>query len=173
MATVVKQPSEIRDLSFNLAALIAQGATLMSAAAFACRNLTPPLTTTLAAAASIDATTLSLTVNPGVGARVIVNPSGGTEESFKVSAISGTGPFTATITPSVEFSHSSGETCNYHPGASTRVLTSTVAVISGTQAIFRLRRGTSGQTYTVSVIGVCSNGEEIEDEVTVTITDIY
>jgi hypothetical protein len=74
--------------------------------------------------------------------------------------------------PHIEFGHANGESLNYEPGVSSRLLVSTTATIAGTVAKLRLRRGAAGQTYRVSCLGVCDNGEEIEDEVDVEVTEL-
>jgi hypothetical protein len=150
VGTTVKQPGETRDFAFELAALL-DGETLDDAAVFVSRVASG--STTLAALASIGDTTVSLTANPGIGALLTLNPAGPNREVLKVSGISGTGPFTATVNPTVEFGHSNGETVTYEPGATGRLLVSPTPTILGSAAIVRGRKGASGQQYRATMLG--------------------
>lgn len=168
MAT--KTPSEERILPFLLAAYIPSGASLVSATGFASRKIAG-ISTTLAANMSIEDGTASLAASPGVGALLTIDP-GATEEKFKVVGISGLGPFTCTLSHTAEFAHSSGAVVNYEPGQSSRFLVSTAATIVGSQALLNCRFGADGQTYRVSVIGVLDNGEEVELEQDVVVSEL-
>jgi hypothetical protein len=160
--TEEKQPSEIMDLAFGFGANL-DGGTLSSAVGYVAREST--LTTTLAASSAAEDSTLSLTANPGVGALITVNPSApltGTKEIFTVTAVGGSGPYSCTILPTAEFAHSNGETVEYWPGESSRMLVSSTASIVSDEAILRARRGDSSETYLVKVLGTTSLSEVLQ-----------
>jgi hypothetical protein len=158
--TATKQVDEVRDLSFNFGASAAlANSALQSAVGFVSRDAA--VGTTLAALAAIGAPTIQLTANPGVGSLLTVNPSGSNQEKLLVSGISGAGPYVCTVNPSPDFTHSNGEAITYEPGVTSRLFTSATASITGTQAIFRARRGAAGQRYRMTVLATLANTEVV------------
>lgn len=165
----VKQPSETRDHPFDFAQNLGS-ATLVSVVGYASHVAT--LSTTLNLAASAEAATLELVAHPGIGARLVVNPSGPNEEVLYVSAVSGVGPYVATIHPTTEFAHSGGETVSYDMGESTRILVSTTPTPSGSEAVFRSRRGDSGERYRLSAVAPLSSGEILQHTGFLDVTEV-
>ena len=160
-STVPIQVDEVRDLAYQYIDVVAlAGSDLSSAIAFVSRESS--LSTTLAGAAAIGDTNLSLTANPGVGALLTLNPTGSNQEKLKVSGVSGSGPYACTVNPTPDFSHSSGETIFYEPGVSSRLLTTTTGTVTGTQTYFRKRRGVAGQIYRMTVLGTLLNAEVVQ-----------
>ena len=104
--TKIKQPSEQVFVAANFEKLLNEshqaGATLSPGTTFAL--LTTTTTTTLDSLAAAEAGTISLVADPGVGAMLVIEPSGFPEQVY-VSAVTGSGPFTATITPTLEEQH--------------------------------------------------------------------
>jgi hypothetical protein len=165
MADRKKSPREVRKILFELAQIISPETTLSSVVVYASRKVT--LATTVGAGGiSPEATAIDLNANPGIGALVIVNPgSMSNEETFKIISVSGSSaPFTCGITPSAEMTHAGAEAVNYEPGVSTPLLVDDTPTVVGTGATLLVQQGADGQTYRLSMIGTCSNGEIIEHE---------
>lgn len=68
-----------------------------------------PASTTLAAAAAAGASSVSLTASVAAGSWVVIG-SGLTQESHKVTAVTGTGPYSATLDFALRFAQASGAT---------------------------------------------------------------
>jgi hypothetical protein len=157
-STVTKQPSETRKIAVDFSPYTDKyNTTLLSAIAFIARQVTIG-TTVASPGASAGATSLPLTVHPGVGALLTVNPDGPNREKLLVSAVSGTGPYTCTVSP-LQFAHSGEEPTNYYPGVSPRVLVSTSADVTTPEAVFTARRGQAAQTYHAVVLGTLADGQ--------------
>jgi hypothetical protein len=171
-STVTKQPSETRKIAVDFSPYTDKyNTTLVSAIAFIARQTS--VGTTLAAGASAGAVSLSLTVHPGVGALLTVNPAGPNQEKLLVSAVSGSapGPYTCTVSP-LQFAHSNGEATNYYPGVSPRVLVSTSADVTTPEAVFTARRGQAAQTYHAVVLGTLADGQVRQKSFTLTMPEL-
>lgn len=168
--TVTKQPGETRDVAVDFAEYtMAFGTTLTSAVAFVSRSSTA--NTTLSSGASAGASTLVLVANPGVGALLTVNPGGPNQEKLYVSSVTVSGTTTATVSP-LQFTHSGAENVTYQPGLNTRLLVSATATITGTEAIFRVRRGAAGQGYRLAVFGTLADGQVVQKTITLDMPEL-
>jgi hypothetical protein len=167
-----KTPMESRLVPFNMDALIASGASLTSVQAFASRTL-PLRGTTLFADVAVGATTIELNADPKAGALLIIEPGSGSEETLKVVSVSGASvPFLATVTPPAWSTHSATGSVNYEDGVSARLLVDDTPTPSATSVTVQLQKGAHGQIYRISVVGTCNNGEVVEDEMQLTVTDV-
>jgi hypothetical protein len=157
-----------------MSALMSDGAILVSPAqAFASRKVTPLLATTLSANIVAEDSTVQMAADVGIGAMITVNPGGLTEEIFKVSNVTGASPpFTATITPTAEFPHTSGDSVTYEPGVSSRLLVDDTPATVDPQIILEVWHGADGQTYRVSAVATCDNGELVELEGDLVVTEL-
>ena len=175
--TMEKNPQEIVDATFDMSENVPQGAAVATANVYASRKANanpsiPDLTTSLSSGASADATSVSLGANPGVGAYLLINPSGTNEELVLVIAVSGTGPFTATVDPALANPHISGEQVTYEPGQSSLVLASTTASLPSANVLgFRAQRGVSGRTYRFFFLGNLDTGAKLRGELLLSITE--
>jgi hypothetical protein len=170
--STLKAPSELRKLPFLFAELIPAGASLVSGVGYASRIAAGFATTLSAGTQSAESATLNLQADPKAGSLITVNPGGGTEEKFKVSAVSGSSaPFGCTLSHTTEFDHS-GDNVTFEPGVSSRILVSPTATIVGSQAFLDAQFGADGQSYRISVVATLSNGEQVELEQTMVVTEI-
>lgn len=171
MAERQKGPRERRLLPFDLSAQISTGAVLSTAQGYASRKVTA--TTTLAAQLNAEDATATLDDNPGVGALIIVDPnSASLEETFKVSSVTPSGgDFVCAISPTAEQQHSLAATVNYEPGVSATLLDDDTPTPSGGIVRFMVEEGADGQTYRMSVLATCDNGEILEDEADVDVVE--
>jgi hypothetical protein len=164
LATKTLQVDTTTDLEFGFDDPVAlAGTDVLSATAWISREVS--ISSTLAAAVSQGAATISLAANPGIGALLTLNPTGSKQEKLKVSNVTGAGPYTCTVNPSPDFDHANGEPLSFEPGASTRLLVSTTASIVGAaKAIVRKRRGAAGQTYRLTVLATLqgANAERVQ-----------
>jgi hypothetical protein len=169
---IVKQPSETYTLAFAYQGKLPAGASLSSGEVFASQQ-SAPQQTTLSASAAAGAMSVSMAGDVGKGARLTLAPGSAHAEVVKVSAVTGSGPYTATIVPSLMFAHASGEPVTYEPSVSSDLLGSSVATIDATtqQARVVLQRGVHRQRYRVSMLVTLTNGDRLEDEVTVHVLD--
>lgn len=87
-------------------------------------NLTAPtniyvalqLADTLQAAASIGQPTISMNISPPVGSTIVIDSAnGGIAETRTVSSVSGSGPYTVTLSSVLVFAHSSGVPITINP----------------------------------------------------------
>jgi hypothetical protein len=158
-----------------MSALIPSGAIITAVQMTASRMDPFPLqTASLAATAAVGALTLAVTatVNPGVGALLILEPGGGAEEKVKATAIAGTAPnWTITIDHPTFVAHNSGAGISYEPGMNTRLLVDESPPFVGTVVNPVLRKGAHGQKYRISYMAECNNGTRHEDEFTLEVTD--
>ena len=162
--TNIKQPSEQVFVAANFEKLLNEphqaGATLNPGTTFA--SVTTTTTTQLTVPASAGAPTLSLLANPGVGAMLVIDPSGFTERVY-VSAVGGTGPFIATITPTLEEPHSSGvNNVTVYGGVSGTLLTSPTSVIQDQFAVNTARRGAANKTFKLVWLVSTSQSEVLQ-----------
>jgi hypothetical protein len=167
---VIKSPNESYTLTFPYAGKLPAGTALASGELFASRLeriSVPRLSTTLAADAAVGATTVTLAVDPGRGAHLILG-SAPTQERVKVFSIAG---FVATIRPVLRYAHLSGEVVRYEPGRTTELLGSATANVSGTDASVVLQAGVARELYRVGVIVTLDNGNKLEDTCRVYIRD--
>ena len=167
-----KQPSETFLVQIFAEEYLPPGRTIAACELYASRK-TATLSAALAASSVADATSIQMTQHPGVGARLIINQAGATAELVKADAVSGSGPYTVTVFPSLMFAHLNGEAIDYEPGFSTGVLVSTVPTIANGDEIFpHLTRGVSGHTYRISMVMTLDNGDIIEAEFDMPVLDI-
>jgi hypothetical protein len=161
--THIKQPSEQVFISANFEKLLNEphqaGATLSPGTTFASQTTTT--TTTLSSLAAAEASTIVLVANPGVGAMLIVEPSGFAERVY-VSAVTGSGPFTATITPTLEEQHGAGANVTVYTGVTGTLLTSGTSTIQGLLAVNTARRGAANKTFKVVWLVTTSQGETLQ-----------
>jgi hypothetical protein len=165
MAERAKAPREVRKLRFNLAPLMSAGALLQTVQGFASRQVLS--STTLAAGITAEDTTIVLNDDPGVGAVITIDPGSiAAEEIFKVTAVVPSGSdFSCDILPPAEVPHSNGASVDYYPGVNSRFLVDdTPTPLSSGLVTFLAQQGADAQTYLVSVLGTCNNGETVEDE---------
>jgi hypothetical protein len=169
----VKQPYEIVDIAADYEKLMEEphhsAASLSSAVAYV--SSTTPLTPNpqLTAPAPAGSTTITLNAHPGIGAMMILTPAGtGNFPSERVYAtnVTGAGPYTVTVLPDLEFTHSTGADVQVYPGFNTTFLTQTAHTsILGKSVIHRAQRGQAGKVIkvvwlaTTSVIPAISMAE--------------
>ena len=166
-----KQPSETVFLAAEMDSLMEgaqqSGATVVSGVAYA--SFTTPIspTPTLAAQATRGATTISLTstINPGIGAALVLSPTGsGANPVERVYAtnVTGTGPYTVTISPSLEFTHANGSNVTTYMGINTNFLVSTNSTITGKTLKNMSRRGPSGRQVTMVWLATTTQLERLQ-----------
>jgi hypothetical protein len=172
VAAFIKTPRERRYLPFDLSPQISEGADLTTLQGFASRKVT--LTTTLTAQLNPEDATATLDDDPGVGSFLVVDPDNASlEETFKVTAVTPSGGnFICAIIPTAEQLHISTATVEYEPGVSPTLLDDDTPTAVGFVAPFFIEEGAHSQTYRVSVIGTCDNGELVEDEQDITVTEL-
>ena len=163
-----KQPSEEVFIAAELDDLMSEphqaGATLSSAVAFLSDTVSVSPTPTLAAQAARGATTISLSSNPGIGGRLVLTPAGSganPPERVYVENVTGSGPFTVTITPSLEFTHNNGVQVTTFLGVNPNFLTSTNSTIAGKTVKNLSRRGRSGTQLQAAWVAVTSQLERL------------
>jgi hypothetical protein len=172
--TVFKNPQEVVDVSFSMATNLPTGTALDSGEVYASRPATalmPDLSTALSSPAAAGDSSLQLPVDPLVGAFVWVNPGVATEERVLVTGVSGAGPFSVTVRPPLAHSHSLNEPVSYEPGVSAQVLHDTAAQVAGNVLQFRTKRGVSGRSYRLTIIGHVDSGEVRRGELTLSIVE--
>lgn len=172
MAERVKGPREIRHIRFHLAPLLSTGAALSTVQGFASRQVT--LSTTLAAGVTPADTTVLLDADPGVGATLTVDPgSVSAEEIFKVTAVTPSGgDFLCDISPmSAEQSHALGAAVDYQPGVTSSFLLDETPAPTDDTVDFAVQQGAHAQVYTLSVLGTADNGEVVEDETDIEVSE--
>ena len=161
--THIKQPSEQVFIAADFEKLLLEphqaGATLSPGTTYA--SLTTTTTTTLDSLAAAEATTISLVANPGVGAMLLIEPTGFAERVY-VSAVSGSGPFTATIAPSLEEQHGATTAVTVYGGVTGTLLTSDVSTIQNLLAVNTARRGAANKTFKVVWVVPTSQGEVLQ-----------
>jgi hypothetical protein len=166
-----KYPSETRPIIFHLAPLIPGGAGLSGSpqGGVTQQGL---LLTTLSAPIVAGDLSVQLPLHPGVGAKLIVSlGSDVDEETFKVlSPVTGGPPYICPITPTAEFPHSGS--VSYAVGETARFLVSATGTVSGTDVIFRGQRGADDKHYDVWVIAPLTNGESVEDEQDIFVSEV-
>lgn len=165
-----KYPSELRPIIFHLAPLIPGGAGLSGSpqGGVTQQGL---LLTTLSVPIVAGDPSVQLPINPGVGAKLIVSVGSDVdEETFKVTAVTGSGPFVCTINPTAEFPHTGS--VSYAVGESARFLVISTGTVSGTDVTFRGQRGADGKHYDVWVIAPLTNGESVEDEQDILVSEL-
>jgi hypothetical protein len=97
-----------------------------------------------------------------------------TEEIVKVQAISGSGPYTCTVTPALAFAHPDEAAVEYEPGVSTSLLGSTTATIDSAteQARILVQGGAHGQLYRVSMLVTTATPTQVlEDDFILRVVD--
>lgn len=178
--TNIKQPTEMRDLAGDFTLRLAEAhqnpgtTTISSAVAYVNDHLTST-TTTLAAQATAEDTTISLVAHPGIGAMLILTPAGSganPPERVYVSNVSGGGPYTVTITPPVEFTHTNGADVTVFGGVSVNFLVSASSTISGLEAINRAKGGQHGKQFKVTWVATTSQGEVLTTNGLVSTTEL-
>lgn len=168
MAIDEKAPSELRPVTFHLGPQIPAGATLLSIQAYASLRAAG-YSTTLAADAAAEAATITLADNPKAGALLTINPGSPTaEETVKVLSMAGN---VATLAHTLEQAHSNGTTVSYEPGWNARLLVDETPTPVGTDVTLWVQNGADGKTYRLSVIGPLDDGQVIEEERDLVVTE--
>jgi hypothetical protein len=161
--TRIKQPSEQVFVAAGFEKLLSEphqaGATLNPGTTFA--SLTTTTSTTLSSVAAAEAGTILLVADPGVGAMLLIEPSGFAERVY-VSAVSGSGPFTATITPPLEEQHGAGTQVTIFGGVTGTLLASGTSTIQGLFALNTARRGAANKTFKLVWLVSTSQGETLQ-----------
>ena len=164
-----KQPSEEVFIAAELDDLMSEphqsGATLSSAVAFVSNTVSLTPIPTLAAQATRGTTTISLSINPGIGARLVLTPAGfgaAPPERVYVENVTGSGPFTVTINPSLEFTHNNGAQVTTFVGVNPNFLTSSTSTITGKTVKNLSRRGRSGTQLQATWLAITSQLERLQ-----------
>lgn len=183
MAAIVKTklPMERRIYPFALANKMGAGAVITSVQAFiSCAA--PPLgnyplqATTLAAAAALNASTVTVAAgafgDPRAGALLILEPGTANEETLKVvsTAINGAN-FDCIVRPVTFVAHTSGVSVSFEPGETARMLINATPTAAGSNVSIEIERGCYGQKYRASVLANCNDGQIVEDEMTLDVTE--
>jgi hypothetical protein len=174
--TLKLNPQEVKKFSYSMAANIPAGVDLLSGAIYASRKasaVTPVLPTTLSNSPAADSPTIQLPVHPGVGAYMLLNPIGANEERVIVTAVSGSGPYTATVAPELVYAHAANEPITYEPGASALVLTSTIATVVEGTLQGEVQRGVSAREYRLFLLGTLSDGQVKRGELILQVTEDF
>lgn len=168
--TNIKQPSEIRDLAADFTKLLEEphqaGATLSSAVLYV-PSAVDTATSNLAAVANPGAATISLNAHPGIGAMLTLTPAGlitsnTPPERVYVSNVTGSGPYTVSIVPTLEFSHVNGADVTVYQGFSGAFVTSVNSTFQGLFAINRARGGQAGKLLKLVWVATTSQGEVLQ-----------
>lgn len=165
--SITKQPAERYPLAVDFAGGLPEGASLVSGVLLAV-NLKSAGQTTLSASSAVGVTTLSLPIDPKVGAILTLDPSFATREEVQVLSVAGAGPYTVTLTAPLEQAHANAAAVLYFPGTQT-VLQSAIATISGTQAVAGLKGGQHGSDYRVTFLITLDTGDVLEEDVTLSV----
>jgi hypothetical protein len=175
MPTRVKTPMERRICPFDLTLKISTGAEIDTVQVCVSR-MTTIASTTLAGNVTIGDTSVLLNADPKAGALLIIDPSGSSEETVKVVSVTGvSAPFTANILPPAWANHSTSGAVNYEPGMNARMLVDDTPIPVSPENLHvyvEVQRGADGHSYRVSVIGTCDDGEVIEDEMTLSVSEV-
>jgi hypothetical protein len=176
----IKQPTEMRDVAADFTKLLEEahqgGATLSSVTASVANQVSTAVGS-LTALASPGATTISLNVHPGLGAMLVLTPAGlptsnTPPERVYVTTVTGSGPFTCTILPDLEFSHAGGVDVTIYPGYNPAFFTATTSTIQGLTAINRARGGQDGTTLQLTWLATTSQAEVLQINALCQIGDI-
>lgn len=161
--THIKQPSEQVFVAADFEKLLLEphqaGATLSPGTTYA--SLTTTTTTTLDALAAAEATTISLVANPGIGAMLLIEPTGFAERVY-VSAVSGSGPFTTTIAPPLEEQHGATTAVTVYGGVTGTLLTTAASTIQNLLAVNTARRGAANKVFKLVWVVPTSQGEVLQ-----------
>lgn len=160
---LVMEPSEDWDVVFSYAGKLPTGATIASAQIFASEIIVPLESTTLAGAAALDATSLSLTANVGSGAKLLLEPDTALAEAVKVTTVTGTGPYTATIVPSLRRAHALNAVVKYEPGLSAIIVESANPAPVGEMVTVHVQRLVDNERYRLSCRITTNGGRHLED----------
>ena len=169
--TLTKQPSERIPLRMTFQD-VPDGAEIVSGTAFA-SDVTAGMTdsTTMTDPANAGAATINLLDNPGIGARLTIG-AGGTAEVQKVSNISGSGPYAATINPGLFFDHPDNEPVVFEQGVSVMfIVDPAVDPVPPNATDIEVRHGAHGHTYRLSEIVTLGTGAILEGEVNYVVSD--
>lgn len=169
---LVMEPSEDWDVVFTYVGKLPTGATIANAQIFASEIVHPLESTTLAGPAAVDATSLSLTANVGPGAKLILDPDMTLTEVVKVTTISGTGPYTATIIPSLRRAHALNAVVQYEPGLSGIIIESATPTPVGETVTVHVQRLVDNERYRLSCRITTNGGRHLEDGVTLVGKDL-
>jgi hypothetical protein len=161
------QPSEDYDITFSYAGtnVLPVGVTVSSAEFFAYR--VGILSTTLAADATAGATTVSLTADVGLGAKLVLEDGTARREVVKVSTLSGDGPYSAGIVPGLRYAHAALTAVSYQLGVSAIILGTTTASGSNNTVGVLIQKIIDGEQYHVHCRVLLSNTRHLEDEVVI------
>jgi hypothetical protein len=170
-----KSMLETKNYPLDIGALIPALAILTSVQMTASRKAPFPLQgATLNTTAAVGSTTVSVnaTVNPGVGALLIFEPSLGPEEKIKAIAIAGaSSPFTVTLDHPTFVAHASGSGISYEPGMNARLFLDDTPTFAGTVITPAIQKGAHGQKYRISYLVVTNIGTRHEDEFILEVDD--
>ncbi len=163
MSTVItKQPSEKWPVAIDFTGQLPEGVTLQSGTVIAA-NLAKSQVTTLAAGSAAGATTLSLPLNPGIGAVLKIDQGLASREEAQVKEVAGSGPYTVTLTAPLEQAHALNATVTYYPGTTT-ILDGTAVTIAGDRASAKIKGGQHGVVYLVTLLLVLSDNSALEED---------
>jgi hypothetical protein len=171
-AYIVKQSHEQFYIGVEFAGKLPAGVSLSTGIVFA-SLFSSTLTTTLSAAANSGATTISVAANVGKGANVILNPNGSTKEYVKAVSVSGSGPYTVTLSQPLINTHALNESISYNPGKTETFLDSPTALVSGTQALRQIRNGIIGECYLISFLMTLDNDDIVEEDLRVYMREFF
>jgi hypothetical protein len=164
-----KQPTEEVFVAAEMDDLMAEphqvGATLNGATAYASLTVAVAPVPTLAAQATRGTNTISLSVNPGIGARLVLTPAGSgasPPERVYVDNVTGSGPFSVTINPSLEFTHNNGVQVTTFLGLIPNLLSSASATITGKTVKNLARRGRAGTQVQLTWLATTSQLERLQ-----------
>lgn len=166
-----KQPTEQYVIQMDYTDRLPAGSVIASALVHA--TILDLKETTLAAAVIAGATTVSLTGNPGQGAELKLSAGVvGSEEVSKVTAVTGTGPYTCTLAVPAVNGHQNAAKVSYSSGGSVAVLESTTGVVVGAVVKGRVKGGINPKQYKIWFLAILdTGGDRLEDDVFMTVLE--
>jgi hypothetical protein len=165
----VKQPTEEVFVASEMDDLMEEphqaGATISSATAFASLVVAVAPVPTLAAQATRGTTTISLSINPGIGGKLVLTPAGSgaaPPERVYVENVTGSGPFSVTVNPPLEFTHNNGVQVTTFLGLIPNLLSSASSTIAGKTVKNLSRRGRAGTQVQLTWLATTSQLERLQ-----------
>lgn len=160
-----KQPAEAYTIAVDYTDRLPVGVTLSSRVVLAAKLTTTE--TTLAAGASVDASTVTTVANVGSGAILTIDSGTELEEVVLVQSEAGG---ICQLMNQLSNAHAIGSRVVYFPGATDEVI-GTTSPISGFTVQAKVQRGQHGHNYHLMFLTTLSNGDVVEDDVIMTVED--
>jgi hypothetical protein len=166
MESFTKNPTEDYPIGFDFRRKLPDG-TLIAGIIGSAFRLTDWFAARLTSAYTAGANTLLLDVNVRAGAVLILDRDTDTEEIVYVQAVTGSGPYAATLFKPMVYDHAANSVVAYQPGATADVLKPEQSAIgaSGQEVQVWVKGGIAGQKYEVSVFVTLNNGATLRDAV--------